>query len=105
MRYSGRMWRLFLPVVAATVAAAQHAYAPLELPASATIQLVQSLEAARPHASHVWRDTPAVNQDGTVNGYIEITRGDRRKWELDMKSNERTIDRMIAPKIGGYPVN
>jgi inorganic pyrophosphatase len=99
------MWRLFLPAFAATVLAAQHPYAPAELPAAATTQLVQSLEAARPHASHVWRDTPASNGDGTINGYIEIARGDRRKWELDMKSNERAIDRMIAPKVGGYPVN
>ena len=36
------------------------------------------------HATHVWRDTPPMNADGTVNGYVEIARGDRRKWEFDM---------------------
>ena len=58
-----------------------------------------------PHARHVWRDSPAVNPDGTVNGYIEISRGDRRKFELDMSKNARAIDRMISERIGGYPVN
>ena len=53
----------------------------------------------------VWRDMPPINEDGTVNGYVEITRGDRRKFEFDMKANERAIDRMIPPKVGGYPVN
>jgi inorganic pyrophosphatase len=46
-----------------------------------------------------------VNDDRTVNAYIEIGRGDRRKWELDMRANIRTIDRMIPIDIGGYPVN
>ena len=75
------------------------------LPATATAQLARSFEAARAHARHVWRDTPARNADGTVNAYIEIARGDRRKWELDMRANARAIDRVIPESVGGYPVN
>ena len=87
-------------------AAAQMAGAPpRELPASAVAQLVTSLDAARQHTSHVWRDTPPVNEDGTVNGYVEIPRGERRKWEFDMQANARAIDRVMPPEIGGYPVN
>ena len=79
--------------------------APSVLPATATSQLARSLEAASGHARHVWRDTPPRNADGTVNAYIEISRGDRQKWELDMRANARAIDRMIPESIGGYPVN
>ena len=83
---------ILLPVTAA----AQMAGAPPRaLPASATAQLVQSLDAARQHTSHVWRDTPAMNEDGTVNGYVEIPRGELRKWEFDMKANARAIDRVM----------
>jgi inorganic pyrophosphatase len=46
-----------------------------------------------------------MNTDGTVNGYIEISRGDRRKWEFDMAANARAVDRVIPENIGGYPVN
>jgi inorganic pyrophosphatase len=99
------MFRLFLPAFAAAALAAQQPAAPAELPAAATGQLVESLAASKAHASHVWRDTPAINHDGTINGYVEITRGDRRKWEFNMESNQRAIDRVIALKIGGYPVN
>jgi inorganic pyrophosphatase len=76
-----------------------------ELPASAAIQLVRSLADSKAHAKHVWRDTPALNKDGTVNGYVEITRGDRRKWEFNMAGNARAIDRTMPAEIGGYPVN
>jgi inorganic pyrophosphatase len=75
------------------------------LPATATAQLERSLQAARTHARHVWRDPPPRNADGTVNAYIEISRGDRRKWELDMSKNARAIDRMIPESVGGYPIN
>ena len=78
---------------------------PQVLPARAAAQLRSSLEAASPHARHVWRDVTATNADGTVNGYVEIPRGDRRKWEFDMRTNARAIDRVIPEKIGGYPVN
>jgi inorganic pyrophosphatase len=71
----------------------------------AAAQLERSLTDARPHARHVWRDTPPLNSDGTVNGYIEIARGDRRKWELNMRRNRRAIDRVMPRSVGGYPVN
>jgi inorganic pyrophosphatase len=57
------------------------------------------------HSEHLWRDTPPLNEDGTVNAYIEIARGDRRKWEFDMRANARAIDRMMPADVGGYPVN
>jgi inorganic pyrophosphatase len=78
---------------------------PRALPAQATAQLADSVAAARPHASHVWRDTPPLNADGTVNGYIEIPRGERRKFEFDMKGNVRRVDRVMPAALGGYPVN
>jgi inorganic pyrophosphatase len=78
---------------------------PDELPATATARLASSLEAARPHTRSVWRDSPPTNSDGTVNAYIEIARGDRRKWEFDIGANARAIDRVIPEDVGGYPVN
>ena len=93
---------ILLPMAAAAQMAGTP---PRALPASATAQLVQSLDAARQHTSHVWRDTPAMNEDGTVNGYVEIPRGELRKWEFDMKANARAIDRVMPAEIGGYPVN
>lgn len=75
------------------------------LPASATTELTASLKASAAHRKHVWRDTVPMNSDGTVNAYIEIARGDRRKWEFDMGANARAIDRVIPVKVGGYPVN
>ena len=78
---------------------------PDTLPARATDQLIRSLQASARHTRHVWRDTPPRNGDGTVNAYIEISRGDRRKWELDMAANARAIDRVMPRNIGGYPVN
>jgi inorganic pyrophosphatase len=76
-----------------------------ELPAAAATRLSTSLSESTPHATHVWRDTPPLNEDGTVNGYIEIARGDRIKWEFNMAENARAIDRVIPENIGGYPVN
>ena len=46
-----------------------------------------------------------MNPDGTVNAYIEISRGDRRKYEFDMSRNTRGIDRVISAQVGGFPVN
>jgi inorganic pyrophosphatase len=103
------MWTRHLLVVAALtsgVAAAQpQSLAPDALPVTATAQLAKSLEAARGHSRHIWHDTAPRNGDGTVNAYIEISRGDRRKWELDMRRNVRAIDRVIPETVGGYPVN
>jgi inorganic pyrophosphatase len=76
-----------------------------ELPATAAARLSESLTESKPYAKHIWRDTPPINDDGTVNGYIEIARGDRNKWEFDMAANARAIDRVIPENIGGYPVN
>jgi inorganic pyrophosphatase len=99
-----RTWFL-LAVLPAIVAAAGPPQISNELPAAAVTQLAKSLDASTSAARHVWRDTPPLNPDGTVNGYVEISRGDRRKWEFDMAANKRAIDRMIPAEIGGYPVN
>lgn len=100
------MRNVFLASMLPIAAAAQIAGAPPRtLPATATTQLVASLDAAMRHQPHIWRDTPAVNEDGTVNAYVEIPRGEIRKWEFDMKANARAIDRVMPPEIGGYPVN
>ena len=97
---------ILIAILLPTALAAQITDAPPRaLPGTATAQLVQSLQAAKEHASHVWRDVPAMNKDGTVNGYVEIPRGERRKWEFDMKANARAVDRVMPPEIGGYPVN
>ena len=92
-------------LLAAVPAAQTGRMAPDVLPGVATEKLALSLDAARAHRRHVWRDGVPRNPDGTVNAYIEIARGDRRKWELDMRTNARAIDRMIPETIGGYPVN
>ncbi len=95
-----------LAVSALTFVSAQRsAEPPAELPTAATQKLAKSLAAAQPHLKHIWRDTPPRNKDGTVNAYIEIPRGDRRKWEFNMVRNERAIDRMMPESLGGYPVN
>jgi inorganic pyrophosphatase len=52
----------------------------------------------------VWRDTPPFDGE-LLNGYIEISRGAREKYELSMAKNAPELDRMIPEKIGGYPIN
>jgi inorganic pyrophosphatase len=99
------MFKAVLIILGSAAVAATQALPPAALPAVATAKLAASLEAAKRHAKHVWRDMPPVNDDGTVNGYVEIPRGDRRKFEFDMKANARAIDRTIPPQVGGYPVN
>ena len=84
---------------------AQLAAPPRELPAVAVVQLTRSLAAAKATKRNVWRDTAPLNADGTVTGYIEIARGDRRKWEFDIAHNVRAIDRVMPTEVGGYPVN
>ena len=78
---------------------------PRELPQAALKQLIDGIAAAKPHGRHVWRDTPPFNADGTVNGYIEIPRGERRKFEFNIRQNRRAIDRVMPRGVGGYPVN
>ena len=87
------------------VAAQDFQRPPDVLPPLATTKLATSLTAAAAHSRHLWRDTAPINRDGTVNAYVEIARGDRRKWEFDMRANARAIDRMIPADVGGYPVN
>ena len=86
-------------------AAPQLNHAPSDLPPMAVAQLARSLEAARAHARHVWRDTAPFDGRGLVNGFVEIARGDRRKWEFDMGTNARAVDRVMPEEVGGYPVN
>ena len=90
-------------VLAIVPASGQHA--SNVLPPRGTSKLNSSLEAASAHARHVWRDTRPVNDDGTINAYVEIPAGERRKWELDMRRNARAVDRILPADVGGYPVN
>jgi inorganic pyrophosphatase len=100
MRYV--VFLLLLPVA---VSAQVTGTPPATLPPPAKAQLAQSLSAAKAQPKHLWRDTAPTNPDGTVNGYIEIPRGERRKYEFDMKANARRIDRVMPDELGGYPVN
>ena len=98
-------WLLWAIPVAVVAAEQSAPVAPDTLPAAATTKLAASVSAAKAHTAHVWRDRAPLNDDGTINGYIEIAKGDRRKWELDMSKNARAIDRVIPEAIGGYPIN
>ncbi len=99
-----RRFVLCAVLVPIALAAQSRETPPRVLPASAVAQLARSLAQSRAHPEHAWRHTPALNPDGTVNAYVEISRGDRRKWEFDMRSNARALDRVI-PASGGFPVN
>jgi inorganic pyrophosphatase len=92
-------------LTALLLAAYQVSVPPQTLPSTAVESLRASLAAAAPHAKHLWRDTPPINDDRTVNGYIEIPRGERRKFEFDIAQHERRIDRVMSPEVGGYPIN
>jgi inorganic pyrophosphatase len=74
-------------------------------PAGLKEKLSASIDAAKPHANSVWRDQVTLNPDGTVNGYVEIPRGESTKWEFRIALNKREVDRMIPPELGGYPTN
>jgi inorganic pyrophosphatase len=91
--------------VPALLAAQPSTRPPNVLPETAVAKLASSLDAARAHGRHVWRDTPPFDGENLVNAYIEIPRGERRKYEFAMKENERAIDRIIPEDVGGYPVN
>ena len=93
---------LCLPLLPAAQSATQP---PDILPERAVANLGSSLDAARPHRHHIWRDTPPFDGADLVNAYIEIPRGERRKYEFAMKQNGRAIDRIIPEDVGGYPVN
>jgi inorganic pyrophosphatase len=94
-----------LTVLLVASVAAREETVSTTLPAQATTELDKSLDAASRHPSHVWRDTPPLNADGTLNGYVEISRGDRRKWGFDMGTNRLALVRTIPAEVGGYPVN
>ncbi len=91
--------------LSALVAAQPTARPPNVLPAAAVGRLAESFDAASRHQHHAWRDTPPTNGDETVNAYIEIPRGERRKFEFDMRANIRAIDRVMPTDVGAYPVN
>src|SRR5215218_2456031 len=91
--------------VPALLAAQPSTRPPTVLPEMAAAKLASSLDAAGAHAHHIWRDTPPFDSGDLVNAYIEIPRGERRKFEFAMKENDRTIDRIIPEDVGGYPVN
>jgi inorganic pyrophosphatase len=94
-----------LRALALFVTLVQVSMPPATLPAAATEALNRGVAAARGHQQHLWRDTRPVNPDRTVNAYIEIPRGDRRKFEFDLARHERVIDRELSREIGGYPLN
>ena len=87
------------------LALAQVGVPPQTLPATAADSLRASLAAAAPHGKHLWRDTLPVNDDRSVNGYIEIPRGERRKFEFNIAQHARIVDRVMSRETGGYPVN
>lgn len=98
--------RLLVLLMVPAAAAAQSSARPSNLlPPAAAASLVRSLEAARGHVRSPWRDIAPFNADDTVTAYIEIPRGDRRKWEFDMAGNARAIDRVMPREVGAYPVN
>lgn len=74
-------------------------------PAGLDLRLSTYLEASRSHPQNVWRDVEPLNADGTVNGYVEISKGESTKWEFRIPLNRREVDRMIPETLGGYPVN
>ena len=94
---------LLLLISSVTGASAQDP--PPLLPAAATTKFADSVKAAAAHKKHHWTRMSPINEDGTVNGYIEIARGDRRKYELDIATNKRKVDRIIPKELGGYPIN
>jgi inorganic pyrophosphatase len=95
------LWVFFLSACAASPA--QDPLPPA--PAGLAERVATYLESSRQHPQHVWRDTPPLNADGTVNGYIEIPRGESTKWEFDIPLNRREVDRMVPSELGGYPIN
>jgi inorganic pyrophosphatase len=76
-----------------------------EAPAGLKARVAAYLEAAKQYPEHAWRDVPPRNADGTINGYIEIPRGESQKWEFRIPLNRREVDRVIPAELGGYPIN
>jgi inorganic pyrophosphatase len=85
---------------------AQSGSPPATLPRQSVLQLGTSLAAAADHSKHLWRDISPLDQaTGHLTGFIEIPRGERRKFEFDMTANGLRLDRVLPQSIGGYPVN
>lgn len=74
-------------------------------PAGLEERVAAYVDSARQYPRHVWRDVPPLNDDGTVNGYVEIPRGESKKWEFRIPLNRREVDRTIPRELGGYPIN
>ena len=91
-------------VAACTAEAPQRSDFP-PAPAGLADRMATYREAARAFPQHVWRDTPPTNADGTLNGYVEIPRGESTKWEFRIPMNRREVDRTIPSELGGYPIN
>jgi inorganic pyrophosphatase len=96
---------LVVLVVSLVLVPLQPSQPPRRLPAAAVTQLRSSLAAARTHAGHRWRDHAPRSAAGLVRGFIEIARGDRRKFEFDMAANSLRLDRVVSERVGPYPVN
>ena len=55
-------------------------------------------------AQNLWRDTPY--KDGAlILAYVEIPKGELRKWEFDIAKNDRVVDRTLDASLGGFPAN
>jgi len=89
--------------VAAVVVAADAP--PPSLPHSAVESLKSSLSDSAAHRNHLWRDVAPRGRNGAVTAYIEIPKGERRKFEFRMRDNRVAIDRVMPEDLGGYPIN
>jgi inorganic pyrophosphatase len=95
---------LAVVLAALTLVAQTPGPAPTVLPATASIRLMESFKAASAFRDHVWRDTSSL-AGNLINGYIEIPMGELTKYEFDMGTNTRKVDRVMPDSLGGYPVN
>lgn len=98
--------RTLIAVVLASLSLAAQAPNPVPsvLPAAASTRLLDSLKAAATFRDHVWRDTEPLS-GRLVNAYVEIPMGELTKYEFDMATNTRKVDRVMPDGLGGYPVN
>lgn len=83
----------------------QSAPPPSELPAGAVRALKDAIRVSQPHDKSVWRDRRPLADDGRLVAWVEIARGDRRKFEFDIAGNRMRLDRTLPASLGGYPVN
>ena len=103
---TGCLWlALAVLSIPAMLAAQVPRQPPNVLPPAASAKLATSLDAAQPHPQHTWRDTPPFDAPDIVNAYIEIPRGERRKFEFAIGANSRAVDRVVPEDVGPYPVN